>query len=146
MLNKNEKKLRKVKQLNKDEKYIPPGFYCYMFLTEPDYEDGGSMKTLPCPYLEFRKDKPSQMFGYCHFLELGDWEDDGTSLLWDMVKECSVNCEEEWYNAEDFPTDLVYQKEIEWLEIMLPLIDDAERKNLVEQKIKEVKCLLAGKG
>jgi len=82
----------------KDTSLIPEGNYC---------ED--------CPYLDKDLDRPKQMNGYCHYLEKGDWErsyemeirepDTGRiitkkekdeipfsfSLIWDGVKECSIN-------------------------------------------------------
>jgi len=30
------------------------------------------------------------MDGHCGYLGKGDWEKDGTTLLWDQVKECGV--------------------------------------------------------
>ena len=34
--------------------------------------------------------KEHQDNGYCHYLKRGDWEEEGWSLLWDMVKECGI--------------------------------------------------------
>jgi hypothetical protein len=31
------------------------------------------------------------MNGYCKFLRAGDWQKDGTFLLWEQLKECGVN-------------------------------------------------------
>lgn len=75
----------------KDISVIPPGKYCYTCIEIPSEKNSfrGSIKA--CPYLELRKDKPSQSNGYCKYLELGDWMDNGTMLLWDCVKECNIN-------------------------------------------------------
>ena len=95
-------------KMKKDISLIPHGPYCYS-------ESRGRGR---CPYWELREDKPSQMNGYCHFLEKGDWElhQDSeftthnpttkeliivkgrdvpfpVSLLWDQVKECGINDE-----------------------------------------------------
>lgn len=63
----------------KDQSVIPAGIYCY---------DQNGL----CPYWSSRADKHHQENGYCSFLEVGDWEVKGCSLLWDQVKECGVNC------------------------------------------------------
>lgn len=64
---------------------IPIGIYCY--------DEGGI-----CPYWHIVKHLPNQMNGYCHLLKAGDWmelEEGGTYLLWDQVKECGQNLDEE---------------------------------------------------
>ena len=68
---------------------IPEGPYCH-FATKAD----------PCPYWEMRDDKPKQENGYCNLFKFGDWEDEGTSLLWDMVKECDIN---HGWDEDDIP-------------------------------------------
>ncbi|NHJ33124.1 MAG: hypothetical protein FK732_09685 [Asgard group archaeon] len=67
--------------MKKDKSLIPKGCYCYT-----DHRGKGR-----CPYWDFDKTKPEQECGYCHYLEVGDWEEDGTLLLWDQVKECGIN-------------------------------------------------------
>lgn len=64
--------------MTKDESKIPKGIYCY--------DENGR-----CPYWSKNLDKDHQESGYCSFLEVGDWEDKGVSLLWDQVKECGIN-------------------------------------------------------
>jgi hypothetical protein len=49
------------------------------------------LKVVFCPYWGNDATKGNQASGYCAHLKAGDWEDDGTLLLWDMVKECGVN-------------------------------------------------------
>ena len=73
---------------------IPKGIYCY--------DENGR-----CPHWELRGDKPEQHNGYCRYLKRGDWEAEiptdfpegfptcCISLLWDAVKECSENMDEE---------------------------------------------------
>lgn len=60
------------------EKHIPNGLYCY----DDDHI---------CPFWDKDITKPSQANGYCHYLLHADWEQNYTSLLWDMCKECTVN-------------------------------------------------------
>lgn len=43
-----------------------------------------------CPYWSRNPDKPYQENGYCSYLEQGDWEVEGLSLLWDQCKECGI--------------------------------------------------------
>lgn len=78
----------------KDESVIPKGMYCYEgFRFDPETQ---KLKVINlCPYWSRREDKPAQMNGYCSFLEAGDWEDEGLSLLWDQCKECGINEGEE---------------------------------------------------
>ena len=61
-----------------DTSVIPKGYYCY--------DDKGK-----CPYWELRSDKPKEENGYCKYLQIGDWEEDGMSLLFDQCKECNIN-------------------------------------------------------
>lgn len=57
---------------------IPFGYYCYD-------------KTGNCPYIDNAANKDEQQSGFCWFLNKGDWEEDGTFLLWDQCKECGIN-------------------------------------------------------
>ena len=61
---------------------IPKGIYCYD-------------KNGKCPYWDKDLSKPHQENGYCHYLKTGDWEAKHISLLWDQVKECGENLDEE---------------------------------------------------
>lgn len=94
-----------------DEKLIPPGPYCYKLTNE--LNEYGIPKTIMCPYYEYKKiadvDVP-----FCSFLNLGGTQNgwsieesekieqhygsfDKTCeelplfLLWDCVKECGIN-------------------------------------------------------
>ncbi len=65
----------RIKSINK----IPKGLYCY--------DENGT-----CPYWSLSKKGGIQNNGYCAYLKVGDWESDGwISLLWDSVKECGLN-------------------------------------------------------
>lgn len=61
---------------------IPSGIYCYD-------------ETGVCPYWRKHPNKIEQESGYCLFLKKGDWMKDGTMLLWDAVKECGINSDDE---------------------------------------------------
>lgn len=68
-----------------DSKLVTEGIYCYT---------GKKV----CPYLGSRRayanrsSGMSQSYGYCHLLRKGDFfEENGTDLLWDQVKECGIN-------------------------------------------------------
>ena len=69
--------------------FIPKGIYCYtikkIVQRENDYP---IIKIKCCPFWDMDMTKPYQDNGYCHYLKCGDWEDKGTSFLWDQVKEC----------------------------------------------------------
>lgn len=72
---------------------IPFGEYCYEIL---DVDLKGSVpriKTRNCPFWSKNITKPEQENGYCSYLDQGDWE--GFGLLWDQVKECSINLSED---------------------------------------------------
>ena len=77
----------------KDTSIIPEGPYCYTGLSY----DKGILHTRVCPYFDHIENGGSQSDGYCHFLEDGDSNLDGSDnldgcgLLWDQVKSCSIN-------------------------------------------------------
>lgn len=60
------------------ERIIPKGDYCY--------DENGC-----CPFLSVNEEMPKQMGGYCHYLQKGDWQQNGTTLLWDQCKQCGIN-------------------------------------------------------
>jgi hypothetical protein len=79
-------------RLRGDEGVIPQGMYCYSRASNVvDPENGIFRDVVPCPYWGHDPEKGEQQDGYCAHLKAGDWEDEGTMLLWDMVKECGVN-------------------------------------------------------
>lgn len=82
-------KVEKLLGIHKDKSVIPPGMYCYT-IKDIDIKTG-RMKTNICPYWSIDESKPYQGNGYCSFLELGDWMENGTSLLFDQCKECGIN-------------------------------------------------------
>ena len=69
--------------MGKPTDIIPEGMYCYSRDTDGSF--------IRCPYWELRGDQEEQNNGYCHFLEEGDWDVEGLSLLWDSCKECGEN-------------------------------------------------------
>lgn len=75
------------------ENHIPKGCYCYtpVALVEDPATGAPRLLTRRCPFWAINSAQPSQMNGYCGYLGSGDWEDEGTFLLWDQVKECGVN-------------------------------------------------------
>lgn len=78
-------------QIIRAEELIPRGNYCYTMTDPPSSENGFRLKTKLCPFWSNNPDQPDQGSGYCSYLKQGDWMENGTSLLWDQVKECGVN-------------------------------------------------------
>lgn len=76
-------------ELNGDESVIPEGDYCYTPLGFEPGEDGQPprMKIKLCPYWALR----GQQDGFCAKLGCGDYDEDGTLLLFDQTKECDFN-------------------------------------------------------
>lgn len=84
----------------KKRNLIPRGPYCY--------DENGV-----CPYWSCDTSRPSQENGYCAYLETGDWEDEGCSLLWDQVKECGENKDTDRDDTEsEEPMDVVKFEEV----------------------------------
>lgn len=77
--------------MSKDASKIPLGPYCYTIVKV----EGNVVQTSPCPYWRLDLSKPEQECGYCEFLGSGDWMPNGTGLLWDSVKECGENMDDE---------------------------------------------------
>lgn len=80
------------------ESLIPVGDYCYTPREAPSAENGWAYKVNPCPFLRMLPDKPAQLNGWCDYLKAGDFEENGTSLLFDSVKECGVNQPQESFD------------------------------------------------
>lgn len=95
------------KTKGKDTSQIPHGLYCYELLRIENDERGRPIaKTKVCPYWDSDPNQESQSNGYCHYLEVGDWQNAGPFLLWDQVKECGVNedldeIEKQWNGSQD---------------------------------------------
>ena len=70
------------KYFENPKQHIPIGHYCYI---------PGSKGRNKCIFWDSNSEKSEQLSGYCHYLKSGDWEDKGTMLLWDQVKECGIN-------------------------------------------------------
>jgi hypothetical protein len=120
-----------------DEKLIPPGGYCYDIISL----SGDGNRILMCHYWERHPEKPPQQTGYCHYLQSGDWEEDGTLLLWDGVKECGINREGSGEYEE--PTN---QEMCEWMERVLAYFKEYypekledEYKGQIDKRIEELK-------
>ena len=64
----------------KINKNIPNGIYCY--------DENGL-----CPYWNIDEKHEIQDNGFCKYLQIGDWQL-GFGLLWDKVKECNINLED----------------------------------------------------
>jgi len=76
----------------KSTKLIPHGDYCYTPVkVVMSKKRGPVQKVRPCPYWSIRDGKPSQMNGYCSYLNEGDWHKKSQGLLWDQVKSCGIN-------------------------------------------------------
>ena len=98
----------------KNKKLIPKGMYCYKDTKET--KNGLYKRIGICPYWSVRKGKPKYENGYCAYLKKGDWDINKEikwitrykngkesklqsanklglclSLLFDQVKECSIN-------------------------------------------------------
>lgn len=96
-----ERQARHDRRMAQAAEVVPAGPYCYVPLSLD--ERTRSLKTSPCPYWKGRRDWPEQAFGYCRLLKAGDstrgldrrgrplW----TSHLWDGVKECGVNFDDD---------------------------------------------------
>lgn len=96
---------------SKDTSVIPKGYYCYT----PIGWDGDRYLTKPCPYREYTEygtvrcnyldvesidPTPSGIESYQKAVEyFGSedkvWKIDNGGLIWDAVKECGINDEEE---------------------------------------------------
>jgi hypothetical protein len=62
--------------------YIPDGMYCYTYRDDEYY---------PCPFHNHNAEEEDQNDGYCAYLNMGDWMDKSSGLLWDQIKDCNIN-------------------------------------------------------
>ena len=74
-----------------DISIIPKGLYCWSYIKDKSGKD----KIYLCPFWSIKKSKPYQENGYCKYLKMGDWNSNYLSLLWDQVKECGINMDED---------------------------------------------------
>lgn len=84
---------------------VPKGDYCYI---------GFNNTFKVCPFWLTLKEFPKQSNGYCTLMEAGDFMtlgNNGTSLLWDQVKECGINPADE---RDYFSSDEEYQKFLDY--------------------------------
>ena len=70
------------------KKWIPKN-QCYCYTITGKSRDG-KLKTETCKWHKFNKNHDKQENGYCSYLNKGDWQENGTSLLWDRCKECGI--------------------------------------------------------
>lgn len=84
---------KRAEELGRNESVIPEGLYCYKRKSDWKIREDGHpyFEIDVCPYWASNPDKDEQESGYCAFLQSGDWEGEGFSLLWDQCKECGVN-------------------------------------------------------
>lgn len=75
------------------DKYIPEGNYCYIIDKSrmPPKEPDFSLPIIYCPFWDSNENQLHQSNGYCHLLKLGDWMKEASGLLWDQLKECTIN-------------------------------------------------------
>lgn len=67
-------------KMSEPEAFIPHHtFYCYS-------KDG-----MDCPFWAKEKNFEHKENGYCFYLKQGDWDSEGFSIIWDMVKGCGVS-------------------------------------------------------
>jgi hypothetical protein len=84
------------KFIKKDARLIPHGPYCYEWIIDPiPLKNHNVLLWRVCPYARNKLTAEEQNFGYCIYLDKGDFDEDGTSLLWDQCKECGINDDEE---------------------------------------------------
>lgn len=74
--------------LDYPEHFIPKGKYCYESFSD---DENGKVLNQLCPFWDIRTNRRKQENGYCHYLQMGDWESGDFTLLWDQCKECRVN-------------------------------------------------------
>ena len=86
-VNSKQTKMRKLKR-EKGTTVIPYGYYCYNGNETCPYWD-----VADCKHEQPKSDITLQgvCCGYCWFLEKGDHQENGTSLLFDQVKKCGEN-------------------------------------------------------
>lgn len=79
------------------KKIIPKGCYCYKLdKTKTSQIKRCGLPIIVCPFWQMIDAMPEQENGYCAFLDYGDWmNDESITYLWDQVKECEINLEEE---------------------------------------------------
>jgi hypothetical protein len=77
---------------NKNESLIPDNpYYCYKSCKQSKEVPKVFPITELCSYWRVASDKSETLSGYCLFLEKGDWEEGGTTALFDQLKCCGIN-------------------------------------------------------
>jgi hypothetical protein len=77
------------------EDFIPFGPYCYTAVAAPSETNNFVYQTKPCRFLKVKPEHPSQVDGWCDYLNTGDMVEGGTDLLWDAVKGCGIKTEDD---------------------------------------------------
>lgn len=75
----------------KAEDLVPEGLYCYHHLEPNPFNPMRVHVVGRCPFWVNFPPREEQGCGYCILLQKGDWGENGTMLLWDLVKECGIN-------------------------------------------------------
>jgi hypothetical protein len=70
--------------------FIPSGPYCYNMEGVDDTERGPLVRIRTCPYWALNTDD-GEAKGYCAHLKASDGDEGGPMFLFDHVKECGVN-------------------------------------------------------
>lgn len=74
---------------------IPKGDYCYSTLKAPCEENHWIHHIKRCPFFDYNPLAMDHSYGYCHHIKAGDWQYNGTMLLWDQCKCCGENFDDE---------------------------------------------------
>lgn len=84
-------KLRRISKLKRSiypiEQVAPEGMYCYTPIKINLTPSSLRSSVRKCPFWGYNKFKYYQEAGYCHYKDYYDGDKNGTSLLWDQVKE-----------------------------------------------------------
>lgn len=73
------------------ESVIPRGHYCYSNMKIVEHPVTTRITMTMCMFWKILPGFPDQQSGWCDYLKTGDMIETGTMLLWDQVKCCSVN-------------------------------------------------------
>lgn len=66
---------------------IPKGMYCYSYNDKDEF--------IRCQYWDKDLGRSKYNNGYCHLIDVGDWNSHIFSILWDQIKECDINLGDE---------------------------------------------------
>ena len=100
----------------KAETLIPKGLYCYTPVRTPeaeaDWKNHGIFRTKCCPFweryneeihgelpAEYAPHKKEFLGAKCTYLNVSDWDPEGSLLLWDQIKYCGIN--DDWDDVDE---------------------------------------------